>query len=240
MIAMLFLRSFSLSIALTIECVVLSCTATAQTRDLQTPEDQSVVDAARRSSLQKNGVARRSRVIANDDLEAPSKQKTEEHGAGAVVATQVANQTGNPTNKDLGLGDKESEAVADDVEIARLRGQVAEAERKLGLQQRELALAQQTIAVDAEMATLKDQVTEAERELNLQQRELALPQQVIYSNPRYLVNHAGQAKLDFEQQRFIESQQEINGLKERYAELQWRQWQLRQAATPDRKVQPPL
>jgi len=238
---MLFLRSFSLSIALTIKCAVLSCSATAQTRDLQTTHDQSVVDAARRSSLQMKGVARRSRVITNDDLEAPGEQKTVALSAGAIVATQVANQTGNPANKDLGLRDKESEeAVADDVEIARLRGQVAEAERKLGLQQRELVLAQQTIAVDAEMATLKDQVTEAERELNLQQRELALPQQVIYSNPRYLVNHAGQAKLDFEQQRFIESQQEINDLKERYAELQWRQWQLRQAATPDRKVQPPL
>jgi hypothetical protein len=237
---MLRFRPFSLCFALTIECVVLSCTVKAQMQDLRTPQDQSVVDAARRSRQPKKGVAMQPRVITNDDLEPQREQKTEAHPAGTIALSQFANESGASTNKDSGVKDGEPEVAATDkVEIARLKGEVAEAERKLRLKEHELGLARQTISVDEEMAALREQVAEAERDLNLQQRELALPQQVIYSNPRYLANHAGQAQLDSEQQRYIESQLEIKGLKERYADIQWRQWQLRQAATPERLVPPP-
>jgi hypothetical protein len=209
-------------------------------QNLQTPQDQSVVDAARRSRQQKKVAARYSRVITNDDLDPPREQKAEGHRAGTVALAQFANESGTSVNKGSGAKDGEpGEAATDKLEIARLKERVAEAERTLRLQDRELALAQQTISVDEEMSALREQIAEAERSLNLQQRELALPQQVIYSNPRYLVNHAGQPQLDSEQQRYIESQQEVRGLRGRYAGLQWRQWQLKQAATPDRRVQPP-
>jgi hypothetical protein len=237
---MLSFSPLALCFALTIECVALSCAAAAQKQNLQMPQGQSVVDAARRSRQQQKAVARQPRVITNDDLEPPREQKTEAHPAGTVALSQFANESGVPINKDSGAKDVEPEQTATDkLEIARLKGQVAEAERKLKLQERELALAQEAISVDDEMAGLRDQVAEAERDLNLQRRELALPQQEIYSNPRYLVNHAGQPQLDSQQQRYIESQQEINGLKERYADLQWYQWQLKQAATPDKRVPPP-
>jgi hypothetical protein len=209
-------------------------------QNLQTPQGQSVVDAARRSRQQKKVAARYSRVITNDDLDPPREQKAEGHRAGTVALSQFANESGTSVHKGSGAKDGEpGEAATDKLEIARLKEQVAEAERTLRLQDRELALAQQTISVDEEMSALREQIAEAERSLNLQQRELALPQQVIYSNPRYLVNHVGQPQLDSEQQRYIESQQEARGLRERYADLQWRQWQLKQAATPDRRVQPP-
>jgi uncharacterized caspase-like protein len=220
--------------------VLLSFAADAQMQDLQVPQDQSVINAALRSRQQKKLITREPRVITNDDLEAPRAQKTETQIAGKVVAPQIVDETGTSANKDSEERFAESEeAAADNAEIARLQKQVAEAERKLGLQQRELALAQQIIAVDAEMASLQEQVAGAEMELNLQRRELALPQQVIYSNPRFLVNHAGQAELDSAQQRYIQSLLEIKDLEDRYAELKWLQWQLIQAATPDRRVPPP-
>lgn len=237
---MLHFRPLSLCFALAFECIVLSYTAAAQMQDLQIPQNQSVVDAARRSRQQKKVVATQPRVITNDDLEPPRERKSETGSTGTVVLSQFANESGVLVNKMQEQKDGESGVAATDkIEIAKLKGQVVEAEKKLSLQARQLDLSQQIISVDEEMAVLREQVAEAERELNLQQRELALRQQVIYSNPRYLVSHEGQPQLDSEQQSYIENQQEIKGLKERYADLQWRQLQLRKAASPEGSVPPP-
>ena len=237
---MMYLRSLSLYVALIFACASLSFAAKAQPQDLKTPQDQSVVDAARRSREQKKNARKQPRVITNEDLETQAPQKTGAPDEGLVVTIQVENLGGTSANKESGSADKKSEAAAaEDADIARLKGQVAEAERTENLQRQELELDQLTIALNEEIAALKEQVIEAERELNLQRREFALDQQTIYSNPLYLTTHAGKEKLDSDRQRMNERQLEIEGLKEHYADLRWRQWQLKQAATPDRSVPPP-
>jgi len=62
-----------------------------------------------------------------------------------------------------------------------------------------------------------------------QLRELVLDQHTIFSNPNYTAYRTGQSKLDSEQQRINERQQEIEALKGPLAELEWHQRRRKQA-----------
>ena len=74
-------------------------------------------------------------------------------------------------------------------------------------------------AAAAEQAKLKQELTEAQRELDLLQRELVLERDNYYSNPDYVHNPAGKAKLDALSQQIADKQQQVDALKARLAAL---------------------
>jgi len=205
-------------------CAILPFAAQAQ--DSQTAQNQSVAEVARRSREQNKYAAKRPRVITNDDLDrensksgqnslnvaapgAPHKGAT----GPSAVAAEAAARTVTSAEKESGLKYKESEELAaKDAEIVSLKQQLANVEQ---------------------IIKLKDQLSEAQIQLTWQQRELMLDQHTIYSNPNYTDYRTGQARLDAEQQRINERQQEIGALKGHLAELEWRQSRREQAASPE-------
>ncbi len=71
-----------------------------------------------------------------------------------------------------------------------------------------------------ELAALKEQIKQAQSDLDLAQREQALQQDTYFSNPDYVHDTAGKAKLDSIKQQITDKQQELDRLKARLAELQ--------------------
>jgi glucose/arabinose dehydrogenase len=71
-----------------------------------------------------------------------------------------------------------------------------------------------------EVTALKDQIKQVQNDLDLLQREQSLEQDSYFSNPDYVHNTAGKAKLDALKQQVSDKQQELDGLKARLAELQ--------------------
>ena len=71
-----------------------------------------------------------------------------------------------------------------------------------------------------EVAALKEQIKQAQSDLDLAKREQALQQDTYFSNPDYLHDTAGKAKLDAIKQQITDKQQELDRLKARLAELQ--------------------
>ena len=143
-----------ISVVLLTACLVLPCAAGAQPQDSQMQQDQSIADASRRSREQKKIAKRQSRVITNDDMDMEYfkpgqeglKLNTEAPSAGAVAITEAADQAATSANKESRPKGKNSEeTAAEDVEIAKLKKLIAEAEEDLNLQQRELALDEDTV-----------------------------------------------------------------------------------------------
>jgi hypothetical protein len=71
-----------------------------------------------------------------------------------------------------------------------------------------------------EVAQLKEQLKQAQSDLDLMQRELALAQDTYFSNPDYVHDTAGKAKLDAQKQQIGDKQEEVARLKARILELQ--------------------
>ena len=71
-----------------------------------------------------------------------------------------------------------------------------------------------------EVTALKEQIKQVQNDLDLLQREQSLEQDSYFSNPDYVPNTAGKAKLDALKQQVSDKQQELDGLKARLAELQ--------------------
>jgi hypothetical protein len=71
--------------------------------------------------------------------------------------------------------------------------------------------------VSPELAALTEEVKQAQQALELVQRERALQQDTYYSNPDYVHDTAGKAKLDALQQQVNEKQEAFNALKARLA-----------------------
>jgi hypothetical protein len=195
-------------------CVVLPRGAQAEPQDSLIQQNQSVVDAARRSREQKKNAAPPARVFTNDDLDtehakrdregfnvgALAAPQSESPSASAVAAAQAPNQAATSPNKESESKSKESEEAA---------------------------------AEDAEIAKLEDRLAAAQNSLFWQQRELLLDQNTIYSNPVYATTHIGKAELDTAQLKIDQKQQEIDRLKGPLADLEWRQWRRMQAGRPD-------
>jgi hypothetical protein len=195
-------------------CAVLPREAKAEPQVSQVQQNQSVVDAARRSREQTKNAAPSARVFTNDDLDtvhtkldregfsvgALAAPQTESPDASAVAASQAANHGTTSPNTESGSKSNESEEAA---------------------------------AEDAEIARLKDQLASAQNALTWQRRELLLDQNTIYSNPAYTATHAGKAELESAQLRIDQMQQEADRLKGPLANLEWRKWRRMQAGTPD-------
>lgn len=70
-----------------------------------------------------------------------------------------------------------------------------------------------------EIAALKEQIKQAQGDLDLLQREKALQQDTYYSNPDYVHDTAGKAKIDSMNQQVADKQEELDRLKAHLAEL---------------------
>jgi hypothetical protein len=198
-----------LSPVLLTACAVLPCTVRAQPQ-----QDQSVADAARRSREQQKNAARQSRVISNDDLDMEYFKPGQE---GLNLDAPPRLKTEALSASSVAADEAADQAVTSANKESRPKDKDSE----------------EAAAEDTEIAKLKEQITAAEEDLNWQQRELALDQDTVYSNPNYMDYETGKAKLDSEQQRINEGQQDIEGLKAHLAVLQDRQGSRKQAAQPE-------
>jgi len=191
-------------------CAVFPRVAKAQSQDRQIQQDQSVVEAARRSREQMKNATTPAKVITNDDLETehskrdqedfsagtPTVPQTETTNVSSVGSAKEVNQAAPSDNKESTSNSNESEEVAAEV---------------------------------AEIARLKELLSSAQNDLIWQRRELFLNQNIIFSNPSYTTTHGGQAELNSAELQIDQKQQEIDGLKGPLANLEWRQWRRNQA-----------
>ena len=192
-------------------CDLLPREAQAEPQDLQIQENQSVVDAARRSREQKKNAATPARVITNDDLDRERPQRAQK---GADADGRTAPQTESPNARFAGT-------TKAHYPTATLTS------NESGLKSKE---SEEADAEDAEIAKLKAELTSAQNALNLQQRELFLDQNTVYTNPAYTTTHHGKAELDSAKLQIEQKQQEIDRLKGPLANLEWRQWRRLQAS----------
>ena len=192
-------------------CALLSREAKAKPQDSQMQQNQSVVDAARRSRELKKNAAPPARVITNDDLDREhAKSDQEDFNAGALTAPRKD----SPDASALAAGKVPDQA-------ATLAGDES------GLNNQE---SEEAAAEDAEIARLKAELASAQNSLYWQQRELFLDQNTIYSNPAYSGTHVGKDQLESAEFQIEETQQEIDRLKGPLANLEWRQWRRLQAS----------
>jgi len=70
-----------------------------------------------------------------------------------------------------------------------------------------------------EIAALKEQIKQAQNDLDLLKREQALQQDSYYSNPDFVRDTAGKAKLDDMKQQIADKQEALDRLKDKRAEL---------------------
>jgi hypothetical protein len=139
-------RSLHFGFAFLAAAVFLAASAPAHPKDSQSQENQSVADAARRAREKKKNSTKASKVITDEDVNhntltpgqeglnvgSPPNLETAPPNPAAVAATEAT--------------DKASEEAAtkkagdEDVQISKLKEQVAVAEKDLDLARRQLAL----------------------------------------------------------------------------------------------------
>jgi len=150
----------------------------------------SVAEAARRSRAQKKNSEKPSKVITDETLEVKK-------GDVQSAAAEQLRMPGTPETP-------APPAPADGAASAAQNEKKASEDEKLA----------------KELAALKEQIKQALSDLDLAKREQALQQDTYFSNPDYLHDAAGKAKLDAIKQQITDKQQELDRLKARLAELQ--------------------
>jgi DNA repair exonuclease SbcCD ATPase subunit len=150
----------------------------------------SVAEAARRSRAQKKNSEKPAKVVTDETLEVKKGE----------VQSAAAEQLRMP-------GAPETPAQP---APANTPSSAAQNEKK----------ASEDEKLAKELAALKEQIKQAESDLDLAKREQALQQDTYFSNPDYVHDTAGKAKLDAIKQQITDKQQELDRLKARLAELQ--------------------
>ena len=150
----------------------------------------SVAEAARRSRAQKKNSEKPSKVVTDETLEVKK-------GDVQSAAAEQLRMPGTP------------EAQAQPAP-ANAPSSAAQNEKK----------ASEDEKLAKELAALKEQIKQAQSDLDLAKREQALQQDTYFSNPDYVHDTAGKAKLDAMKQQITGKQQELDRLKARLAELQ--------------------
>jgi hypothetical protein len=150
----------------------------------------SVAEAARRAREKKKTAAKPAKVVTDETLDVKKGD----------VQSAAAEQLRMP-------GTPETQAQP---APANAPSSAAPSEKK-GAEDEKLA---------KELAALKEQIKQAQSDLDLAQREQALQQDTYFSNPDYVHDTAGKAKLDAIKQLITDKQQELDRLKARLAELQ--------------------
>jgi hypothetical protein len=150
----------------------------------------SVAEAARRAREKKKTAAKPAKVVTDETLDVKKGD----------VQSAAAEQLRMP-------GTPETQAQP---APANAPSSAAPSEKK-GAEDEKLA---------KELAALKEQIKQAQSDLDLAQRDQALQQDTYFSNPDYVHDTAGKAKLDALKQLITDKQQELDRLKARLAELQ--------------------
>jgi hypothetical protein len=152
----------------------------------------SIADAARQSRERAKNATKPSKVISDDDLD-PGNLKPGQQGVTLEAPPKLETQPPSP-------------------------GAVAVAEQTPFTPPDPAT--EVTPADDPEIKRLKDSIAEAEKEAEIAMRELALSQDTYYSNPDYVHDTVGKAKLDSLQQEIDAKQQVIDAMKTRLAALE--------------------
>ena len=150
----------------------------------------SVAEAARRARAQKKNAEKPAKVITDETLEVKKGD----------VQSAAAEQLRMP-------GTPETPAQPTP---ANAPSSAAQNEKK----------ASEDEKLAKELAALKEQIKQAQSDVDLAKREQALQQDTYFSNPDYVHDTAGKAKLDALKQQITDKQQELDRLKARLAELQ--------------------
>jgi hypothetical protein len=150
----------------------------------------SVAEAARRAREKKKTAAKPAKVVTDETLDVKKGD----------VQSAAAEQLRMP-------GTPETQAQP---APANAPSSAAPSEKK-GAEDEKLA---------KELAALKEQIKQAQSDLDLAQRDQALQQDTYFSNPDYVHDTAGKAKLDAIKQLITDKQHELDRLKARLAELQ--------------------
>jgi hypothetical protein len=195
-------------------CTSRTCECKAGAQDSQAQQNQSVVDAARRSREQKKTTAPPARVWTNDDFET---QHTN-HARKDFTELAPASPQGEPGNPRAGGTAKAPDQAPDAIKNAP------------GTNSKE---SEEAAAEDAEIARLKKELASAENALTWRRRQFLLQQNTIYSNPAYTTTHAGKSDLESAQLQIDQIQQQVDSLKGPLANLEWRQWRRTQSVRTD-------
>jgi hypothetical protein len=165
-----------------------------QSQDQQSSDaqSQSIAEAARKSRQAAKNSSKPSKVITDDDLD---KQNIKPGAQGLNVGAPAELETQPPSP-----------------------GAVAEAAATPSTPPDPATEA--AASDDPEIARLKDTIADAEKDEDLARRDLALQQDTFYSNPDYVHDNAGKAKLAAIQQQINDKQQDIDRLKARLATLE--------------------
>jgi len=150
----------------------------------------SVAEAARRSRAQKKNSEKPAKVVTDETLEVKKGD----------VQSATAEQLRIP-------GTPEAPAQPAPANAA---SSAAQNEKK----------APEDEKLAKELAALKEQIKQAQSDLDLAKREQSLQQDTYFSNPDYVHDTAGKAKLDSMKQQITGKQLELDRLKTRLAELQ--------------------
>jgi flagellar motility protein MotE (MotC chaperone) len=165
-----------------------------QSQDQQSSDaqKQSIAEAARKSREAARNATKPSKVITDDDLD---KENIKPGAQGLTVDGPAQLETQPPSP-----------------------GAMAEAEVTPSTPPDPATAA--TASDDPEIRRLKDSIADAEKDADLSRRDLALQQDTYFSNPDYVHDTAGKAKLAALQQQINDKQQDIDRLKTRLAALE--------------------
>jgi flagellar motility protein MotE (MotC chaperone) len=165
-----------------------------QSQDQQSSDaqKQSIAEAARKSREAAKNATKPSKVITDDDLD---KENIKPGAQGLTVDGPAQLETQPPSP-----------------------GAVAEAEVTPSTPPDPATAA--AASDDPEIRRLKDSIADAEKDADLSRRDLALQQDTYFSNPDYVHDTAGKAKLAALQQQINDKQQDIDRLKTRLAALE--------------------
>jgi flagellar motility protein MotE (MotC chaperone) len=165
-----------------------------QSQDQQSSyaQKQSIADAARKSREAAKNATKPSKVITDDDLD---KENIKPGAQGLTLDGPAQLETQPPT-----------------------AGAVAEAEVTPSTPPDPATAA--AASDDPEIRRLKESIADAEKDADLSRRDMALQQDTYFSNPDYVHDTAGKAKLAALQQQINDKQQDIDRLKTRLAALE--------------------
>jgi hypothetical protein len=165
-----------------------------QSQDQQSSDaqSQSVAEAARKSRQAAKNSSKPSKVITDDDLD---KENIKPGAQGLNVGAPAELETQPPSPAAV------AEAAATPSTPPDPATEAAASD-------------------DPEIARLKDTIADSEKDEDLARRDLALQQDTFYSNPDYVHDNAGKAKLAAIQQQINDKQEEIDRLKARLATLE--------------------
>ena len=197
-------RNHSTPLALTIFLAAALCplasraqSGNSQASNSQSTNEQqdSVADAAKRARDAKKNTPKPVKIVTDEDIDV---KKVQPGAEGLTVDSPPRLETEPPSPGALGRAEAADQAPPNSGADAPKQGDSSETTR------------------------LKDQLAQALKDVDLAKRGLALDQDTYYSNPDYVHDKDGKAKLDAELQQIADKQQLVDDLKARLASAQSR------------------